>query len=522
MSRPDADQWKEAMNAEIKSLLNAGTYEIVSLPPDCHAIGGKWVFTIKCGPNGEIIKYKARWVAQGFSQRYGIDYEETFAPVARFDSIRLILAQVAWFDWELHQMDVKSAYLNGTLEEEIYMRQPKGFAAPGAENKVCRLKKSLYGLKQAGRTWNKRIDSVLRSLHFVPIHADPCVYVYKRDSVIIIISLYVDDLLLASPSLEQLTRVKAELSSSFDMEDLGEARFVLGIEITRDRLAGTLTISQGAYTEDVLQRFGMMDCNSISTPMEVGRHLEESAAVPLNPARAKSYQSAVGALMYAAHGTRPDISFAVTTLSKFNSKPTLDHWQALKRVLRYLRGTIHYGITYHKADSPDTQPTLLGYCDSDYAEDRSDRRSITGYAFLLGGAAISWCSRKQATVSTSTTEAEYMAVSEAAKEAMWWRYFFTDLGYDMTKATRILSDNQGSIKLSKNPENHRRTKHIDIRHHYIRERVEEGSLELIYVRTSQMAADVLTKPLGRLQHSTTIGLLGMHTPSSSSSSSPTA
>jgi transposase InsO family protein len=521
LSRPDADQWRAAMKAEMDSLNTAGTYTIVPLPSGRHPIGSKWVFRTKRGADGQIIKHKARLVAQGFSQQFGIDYVETFAPVARYSSIRAILALVAHHDWELHQMDVRSAYLNGDLKEEIYMRQPEGFVSPGQESLVCRLQKSLYGLKQAGRTWNQRIDTELKAKSFIPIVADPCVYVYRRGSTIVIISLYVDDLLLCSDSLAQLERVKAELSASFQMEDLGEAHFVLGIEITRDRKARTLTISQSAYVTDVIKRFDMADCHPTSTPMDPGAHLLKAAdSDVLDAVGVKQYQSAVGALMYAAQGTRPDIAYAMTVLSQFNSAPSAEHWKAVKRVMRYLRGTTHYGITYRGLDSSMEEPTLHGYCDSNYAEDLNDRKSVTGYAFLLSGAAVSWQAKKQPSVATSTTEAEYMAASEAAKEAIWWRSFMVSLGYDVTAATRIQSDNQSSIKLSKNPEHHKRSKHIDVRHHFIREKVNEGTIDLMYVNTSEMAADILTKPLVKVKHDAGVTLLGMHTlPAPSSSTS---
>jgi hypothetical protein len=319
------------------------------------------------------------------------------------------------------------------------------------------------------------------------------------------------------------------------MEDMGEASFVLGIKITRDRAARTLTISQGAYVLDVLKRFDMLDCRPVSTPMDSKMCFEQPIAAidghgdpildrtdkivtkyptvtELNAAGKTRYQSAVGALLHAARATRPDISFAVTALSQYCSKPSDQHWLAVKRIFRYLRGTTHRGLTYRGTGPINQGPTLLGYCDSDYAEDKADRRSITGYAFLLSGAAISWASRKQATVAHSSTEAEYMAASDAAKEAVWMRSFLSSLGYSVDKATVILSDSQGSIKLSKNPESHRRTKHIDVRHHYIRELVEAGTLILNYISTTQMAADVLTKPVGATQHNNTTRLLGMSTP----------
>jgi Reverse transcriptase (RNA-dependent DNA polymerase) len=350
--------------------------------------------------------------------------------------------------------------------------------------------------------------------HFISPH------VYRVQSFTIIF-LYVDDLLLCSDSLAQLERVKAELSASFQMEDLGEAHFVLGIEITRDRKARTLTISQSAYVTDVIKRFDMADCHPTSTPMDPGAHLLKAADNDvLDAVGVKQYQSAVGALMYAAQGTRPDIAYAMTVLSQFNSAPSAEHWKAVKRVMRYLRGTTHYGITYRGLDSSMEEPTLHGYCDSNYAEDLNDRKSVTGYAFLLSGAAVSWQAKKQPSVATSTTEAEYMAASEAAKEAIWWRSFMVSLGYDVTAATRIQSDNQSSIKLSKNPEHHKRSKHIDVRHHFIREKVNEGTIDLMYVNTSEMAADILTKPLVKVKHDAGVTLLGMHTlPAPSSSTS---
>ena len=432
------------------------------------------------------------------------------SPPVHRPCLTALLALVAHHDWELHQMDVRSAYLNGELEEEMYMKQPTGFVAPGTEGMVCRLNKALYGLKQAGRTWNKRIDVELKAHGFAPIDADPCVYAYKRGSVVLIISLYVDDLLLASDSLDELNKVKAELQTCFDMEDMGEASFALGIKITRDRAARTLTISQGAYILDVLSRFDMQDSRPVSTPMDAKCKLEPATATTELDAVAKTrYQSAVGALLHAARATRPDISFAVTALSQFCKAPTEEHWQAVKRVFRYLRGTVEHGLTYKGTGSPKDSPVLHGYCDSDYAEDETDCRSVTGYTFMLSGAAISWASRKQPTVAHSSTEAEYMAASDAAKEAIWWRLFLSCLGYSMDNATRILSDNQGSIALSKNPEGHRRVKHIGVRHHYIREQVAKGTRILDYVSTTKMAADVLTKAVGATQHSTIIQLLGM-------------
>jgi hypothetical protein len=407
-------------------------------------------------------------------------------------------------------MDVKSAYLNAPLTEEIYMRLPQGLAEAGQGGMVCKLKKSIYGLKQAGREWNKHIDAALKSLHFKPLYSDGCIYVYQRDDVIIISSLYVDDLLLCSNNLIRLGILKQELEDKFEMEDLGEAHFVLGIEIRRDRKARTLSILQAGYVQEVLDRFQMSDCRPIATPMDSHQKLmvatDENA---LDAAATKNYQAQVGALMYAMQGTRPDLSYAVTALSQFCSRPSTIHAQAVKRVFRYLRGTIQHGITYRGSGPMTTGPTLIGYCDSDWAEDRNDRRSITGYVFLLSNAAVSWKSRKQDTVALSSVEAEYMAAAEGVREALWWREFLRGVGYTTPVATTIFSDSQGSIAMSLNAVHHQRTKHIDIRHHFLREHVRDQAVSLQYVSTTQMAADILTKALVQAKHGVTKELVGM-------------
>jgi hypothetical protein len=512
LSRAEADEWRDAILSELDSMDAADVWDLVPLPDGKTAIGSKFVFRTKYDAQGNVTRRKARLVAQGFTQQYGVDYLETYAPVARFASIRAILSMVAHHDWELDQMDVKSAYLNGVLQEEVYMKQPPQFAKAGKEQLVCRLKKSLYGLKQAGRVWNHRIDAVLKKIGFSALFNDACVYVYRRGDLIVISSLYVDDLLLASNSRARLDQFKAELASHFDMEDLGEARFVLGIEIKRNRKARTLHISQGAYIKDILARFGLDRCTSVATPMEKGLRLlkaTDNDPLALDAQGTRDYQARVGALIYAMQATRPDIAFAVTALSQFCSKPTTQHLQAVTRVFRYLRGTPGHGITYRGEGSTTSTPVLSGYCDSDWAEDVNDRKSITGYAFMLGNACVSWKAKKQPTQALSSVEAEYMAACEAVKEAMWWRSFLKGIGYKLTTPTRILSDNQGSIALSKNPGHHDRTKHIDLRHHFVRDRYADGTILLEHVGTQDMAADVLTKALVREKHNHTSTLLGV-------------
>ena len=515
--RTDHQQWEQAMQSEYDSIQRTGTWTLVPLPRDRKAIGCRWVYKLKRKADGSIDRYKARLVAQGFSQKEGVDFNETFAPVAKFCSIRALLALAAHQDLEIHQMDVNTAFLNGDLDEDIYMRQPDGYVVAGKEHLVCKLNKSLYGLKQAGRSWYTKIDKVLLDLGFGHLHSDHCVYQRREADTVIYIALYVDDLLILSNSTERLDQFKHKLSTIFDMKDLGEAHYVLGIQIQRDRQARTLSIGQHEYIKQVLDRFGMLDSKPVATPLATGTQLLKSDCPTTDEQRqamsSVPYQSAIGAIMYAMLGTRPDIAYAVTVLSQFSHNPGPTHWAAVKRLLRYLRGTMDFKITY--AGLPDAQidihsfPVLSGYCDADWGSDLNDRRSITGYVFTLAGGAISWQSKKQPTVALSSVEAEYMASTQATKEALWWRTFFKELGSSMTTPSQLFSDSQGSMALAKNPEYHSRTKHIDIQHHFVREHIANHNVQFDFVGTEDMIADVLTKPLPRDAHSKFVHSMGL-------------
>ena len=511
MASAQEAQWRAAMDSEMQSLENAGTYTLVPLPVGRSAIGCKWVFKTKRGSDGVIKKHKARLVAKGFLQRFGVDYDETYAPVARYPSIRALLALTAHHDWELHQMDVKSAYLNGDLDEEIYMSQPDGYDVPET-NLVCKLNKSLYGLKQAARTWHLKMDDALKEHGFTALAADQCVYTRVQDGHVIVIALYVDDLLLASDDLTTLAKLKRALAARFEMEDMGEASFILGIDIRRDRTARTVSIGQAAYVTAVLQRHGMNDCKPAVAPMsrDAASDLVKSPDdLVVTEATTREYQAIIGGVMFAMLCTRPDIAFAVTRLAQYASKPSPAHMVALKHLMRYLRGTIDQRITYTGSGSVSGQPALIGYCDADWGQRLDDRRSVTGYVFMLAGGAISWQSKKQKTVALSTVEAEYMATTQATKEAIWWRSYLGGLGHDVTGATALLSDSQGSIALAKNPDHHARTKHIDVQYHFIRQHVALRTIDLQFVGTADMAADILTKSLERVAHEKGRQLLGM-------------
>ncbi|TFY53550.1 hypothetical protein EVJ58_g9393 [Rhodofomes roseus] len=397
MSRPDAECWKAACAEELLSFTKAELYDEVERPRNRKVVGCKWVFKIKRGPDGEIEKYKARLVAKGFTQVEDVDYDETFAPTTKFSTIRTLLALAAAHDLEIHQMDVKSAFLNGDLDEEIYMACPPGFE--DRPDIVWRLRKALYGLKQASRQWYKKIRAEFESLGFKRSDADHGVFYKEVDGSLVIVALYVDDMLIFADKVSAIDSVKASLKEKFDMTDLGEAHWVLNMEIIRDRPNRTLELSQRQYVETILERFGMTDCRPVSTPMAANQKLAKLDEAEVDE---KRYQSALGSLMYAMLGTRPDLAYAIGTLSKHAATPGEEHWTALMRVYRYLRKTTDVRLVYC-GNSPGE--LVQGYVDADWGSDPMDRRSVTGHVFLIAGGAVSWSSKKQTSTALSSTEA---------------------------------------------------------------------------------------------------------------------
>lgn len=501
-SSDQAKQWEEAANAEYKSLIDNGTWELVKLPPGRKTVGCKWVFKVKHGADGEVTRFKSRLVAKGFSQSYGLDYDETFSPVVRFSSIRALLAFAIQKGMLIHQMDVTTAFLNGKLEEDVFMDQPEGYIIPGKEDLVCHLKRSIYGLKQSPRCWNKELVGYLMELGFIQSDGDPCVFVRTENDKLVIIAAYVDDLILATEDSTDMHDLKKALSNHFKMKDLGVLHYCLGIEITQESECVKLTQKQ--YILKLLKKYGMLDAYTVSTPSDSNVNLVKDDGVS-GKVDKSLYQSMVGGLLYAAVATRPDIGQSVSTVSKFTSDPTTAHLTAVKRILRYLKGTVDLGLTYRKFDGN----VLKAYSDSDWAGDRDDRHSTSGSVSVLSGGAINWLSKKQASVALSTVEAEYIALSATTQEVVWLRRLLEDFGVNMSSGTEVFGDNQGSIALSKNPVHHKRTKHIDIRYHFIREAVEDGIVKLTYCPTKQMVADILTKPLPRGQFELLRSKLGL-------------
>lgn len=493
ITRPDSKQWIEAMDNEYNSLMENETWELVTLPAGRRAIGCKWVLKQKMKADGSLDKYKARLVAKGYSQKEGIDYEETFAPVVKFMSIRIIFSLTVEHNLHLHQMDVQTAFLNGDIDVELYMTQPEGYEKG---EKVCKLKRSLYGLKQASRTWNKKMDDTLKELGFRQSSADHCMYTLgtsgSKDWTIL--ALYVDDLILAAKDLRFLESIKDKLKMRFKMQDLGKLKYCLGLEVTEGE--SYLHISQERYITQMLEKFRMEDSKPVATPQDCSQQLTKSA--PMDAAEQKDmenipYRNAVGAMIYAATATRPDIANAVGNVSKFMENPNRTHWNAVKRIFRYLNGTKDYGLHYTKGCRK-----LAGYSDSDFAGDLDTRRSTTGYVFQMGQNTITWNSKRQQTVALSTTEAEYMALCHASKEAIWIQKLLMDLGIENTEII-LYEDNQGCLALANNPVNHTRTKHIDVQYHFVREKLENEAFKLEYCPTENMLADLLTKPIAKHQ-----------------------
>jgi hypothetical protein len=417
--------WKDAMMEEYQSIMKNDVWDIVLRPEGKSVVTSKWIYKIKHVADGSIEKYKARFVARGFSQKEGVDYEETFAPVTRYTSIRVVISLASVMGWRIHQMDVKTTFLNGVIEEEVYIEKPQGFEVHGRESHVCRLKKALYGLKQAPRAWYSRIDGYLQSMGFTKSEADPNLYLIQVGEDPLILVLYVDDLFLTGAE-KLIASCKRDLASEFEMKDIGLMHYFLGLEVWQQ--PGEIFLGQGKYAVEILRRFGMMDCKSMTTPMIT--NLKKLGASDSDLVDPTMYRQLIGSLMYLVN-TRPNICFVVNTLSQFMVESRQVHWVAAKHVLRYLRGTVGFGLRYVGGDGV----RLHGYSDSDWAGSAVDRKSTSGGCFSLGSTVVSWFSRKQTSVALSSAEAEYMAASLASCEAIWLRKLLAGLSGQVLEPT---------------------------------------------------------------------------------------
>ena len=491
-ANPYRVQWQDATDMEYNSHITLGTWNLVRLPPGKRAIGSTWVYKVKRGARGQILKWKARLCARGDQQTYGLDYDSTFAPTVKYQSLRTLLALAAFYDLEVEQFDVVTAFLNAELTDaEVYMRQPDGYIKYDEDGTplVCKLQRAIYGIKQAPAEWNKLLCSWLVTYGFEQSVCDAGIYSIINGDHRYFLAVYVDDCILIGKSSPFIVNFKNDFSKRFKIEDLGPVAWLLGCNIVRDRKNRKISIGQRQYCIDMLDLFGMQNCSTVGTPLPA-KTLDSDDTLDSPPLDIKKsvYPSLVGKLLYLSNCTRPDITAAVNYLSRFMSNATEAHMQQAKRLLRYIKGTLDYCITY----SGNVSPEPLCWQDASFA-DGPGRRSRTGFVILMCGGAIIWASRLQATVALSTVEAEYMALAAACQELLFLRQQLMSFGIPLAAPLQMFEDNKGCIALATNAVTTHRTKHIDIKFHFVRQCVASKKVKLVWVESTHMLADILTK-----------------------------
>jgi hypothetical protein len=512
--------WVESMEGEIKQFVDNKTFELVRRPKDRKPIKGRWVYNIK-----DSGKLRARWVARGDQQEYKLDYDQTFSPVVAYEFLRVMLSIAALLDLQVDAMDATCAFLHARLNSEtvLYMEQPPGFEVEGKEDWVWRVTGAIYGLKQSPREWNKDVSDFLASLGFKKLTTEPCIFKeeerktnQKKIPEILLerspngkwtlVALYVDDFLVFSNDPRRRAFLKRELSKKYNMKDLGIASSFVGLDIVHDREAKTIKVSQSRYIAEVLDRFNMADCNSEKTPYIDSEKLSYDMSPKTDKEKLDMkkvpYREAVGSLLHIARCTRPDISERVRAVGRYSHNPGRGHWRAIKRILSYLQGTKHLGITYGAqrlelltgGDEPPPHPLEIRvYCDADHAGCVDTRRSVSGYVLFLNGAAVSWKSVTQRRSYLSTTESEYVALGAAMRGAQTVRNLMLELGFEQRSPTVIFEDNRGAIANANGDS--RNLKHIDLHHHTIVDAIEHKEIRLAKIPSKENIADVLTKPV---------------------------
>jgi len=479
------ENWTIAMQEELNQFERNEVWELVPKPKNHQVIGTKWVFKNKLAESGTIIRNKARLVAKGYNQEEGIDYEETYAPVARLEAIRMLLAYASIMDFKLYQMDVKSAFLNGFIQEEVYVDQPPGFENYEKPTYVYKLKKALYGLKQAPRAWYERLSKFLMNHGFERGKVDTTLFIKNAKDDIILIQIYVDDIIFGATNDHLCKEFASIMQNEFEMSMMGELNFFLGLQIKQLK-EGTF-INQSKYCKELLKRFEMINAKEMATPMSTSCYLDKDEKG--KPVELSKYRGMIGSLLYLT-ASRPDIMFSVCMCARYQACPKESHLIAVKRIMRYLIGTQNLGLWYPKGSTCN----LIGYSDSDFAGCKLDRKSTSGTCHILGNALVSWHSKKQVSVALSTAEAEYVAAGSCCAQILWMKQQLMDYGVVLDHIP-IKCDNTSAINLSKNPIQHSRTKHIEIRHHFIRDHVLKGDCVLEFVESSKQLADIFTKPL---------------------------
>ena len=481
--------WVKAMQEELQALQENYTWDIVPCPPNDEPFGCKWVYSIKLNSDGSFHRYKARLVALGNKQEYGVDYDETFALVAKMTTIRTVLSIAASKGWSLHQMDVKNVFLHGDLAEDIYMTPPQGLFSSFVA--VCKLKRSLYGLRQAPRAWFENFQTTLLGFSFTQSRYDSSLFIQTTAASIVLLLIYVDDMVITGSDHVSIQHLKRQLQASFHMKDLGNLNYFLGLEVNSHPKG--LFLHQHKYTDDLISLAGLQSAAPLDTPLEVNaKYLCDEGDILPNPLL---YRLLVGSLNYLTI-TRPDISFAVQQVSQFMHTPRHLHLAAVRRIIRYLKGTSHRGLFFPTG----TSLNLVGYSDADWAGCPDTRRSVTGWCMFLGSALISWKSKKQAWVSKSSTESEYRAMSLACSKIIWLRGLLAELDFPQTEATPLYADNTSAIQIAANPVFHERTKHIEVDCHSIREALDNRIVSLPHITSQLQLADIFTKVVPHPRH----------------------
>lgn len=490
--------WKEAMQEELKALDQHQTWSITKLPKGKRAVGCKWIYKIKFNSDGSIERHKARLVARGFTQTFEVDYKETFAPVAKMNSVRVLLSVAVNKGWSMYQMDVKNAFLHGDLEEEVYMKLPPGHPQNNEPDLVCKLHKSIYGLKQSPRAWYAKLSSVLQSIGFKRSNADSSLFVRTGAVGKLVVLIYVDDLIITGDNAEEISKLKQSLQQRFAIKDLGVLKYFLGIEMATSHKG--LFLNQRKYVIDLLKEANMSNAKPAITPLDSKLKLSLEGTPLTN---ISYYQRLVGKLIYLTI-TRPDITYSVSIASQFMQSPTVEHLNLVKRILRYLKGSVGRGIIMKKNEN--TQ--IMGYCDADWAGNAIDRKSTTGYCTFVGGNLVTWKSKKQTVIARSSAEAEYRAMASTACELIWLKGLLCDLGVFTTHPMSLFCDNQAAMHIASNPVFHERTKHIEVDCHYVREQVQSQVIQTHYTRSFDQLADIFTKPLASHQFQRLLSKLG--------------
>ncbi|GJP51344.1 hypothetical protein CLOM_g10502 [Closterium sp. NIES-68] len=516
LNGPNGEKWKASEDEEFGSLIENETWDLCDLPPGKKAITSKMIYRHKYGPEGELTRYKSRLVARGFQQTKGKDYDEVFAPVGKGTTPRVLLAIAALLGWKIRQMDIVTAFLNGIIMEEVYMKQPEGL--DDGSGRVCRLKKAIYGLKQAPRAWYHKLEEALLAGGFKKSECDPSLFLLQEKDEILMLLVYVDDILLFSASTALLDSAEQMLEMQFKCSKMGEVKYYLGMHVERDVEKGVLRLHQKKYCEGLAEKYGLQDGGKPATPLPSGFTVGPCADEEVvGKSDRKLFHSMVGSLNYAANHTRPDIAFSTSRLASVVSRPSHEQLEAAKRLVRYVSATASVGSEYSgvrqrlqrgAADVKSGEMLLSCYTDASFNSVKADGTSIGGYVCLLGGGAVSWRSKKQNEVGLSSCETEYMALHHGAKEVVWLRRLLEELGVGQEEPTVVFCDNESAVKLAKNACLHGLTKHIRPKWHWVR-RLLDKEVRLEIVKTHQQAADIFTKRLAEADHWKGMKLAGM-------------